>query len=73
MESTAGHPTANNIPIVAKSMPPAQRLWGKPRERIMTCSTALDANASRSSTLLQAMARQPLSRTGSTASQMLEK
>ena len=35
MESTAGHLTANNIPIVAKSMPPAQRLWGKPRERIM--------------------------------------
>lgn len=35
MESTAGHPTASNIPIVAKSMPPAQRLWGKPRERIM--------------------------------------
>lgn len=35
MESTAGYPTASNIPIVAKSMPPAQRLWGKPRERIM--------------------------------------
>lgn len=35
MESTAGHPAASNIPIVAKSMPPAQRLWGKPRERIM--------------------------------------